>query len=235
MAGSAQAKDDQDSGRRAIAPGEWQRQRFGWLEAIRGAEGLNPTAKIVAHALALDFADRDTLQCNPSHEVLGACVKVSKATVKRAINDLISAGWIDRRQGHGRGNSSGYVFLTRAKIVPIKGVKYDPLKGCKSDPFYEPEKGSNMTRKGVKYDPPLYNSLEPCKNHGGETPNSATQKNVAAKFSDNPNVQRDAQAAVAAFRDGRAHAFDDLQPWVLAHVLWLDELTDDERRAAGFA
>ena len=45
--------------------------RFEWLKAVMQAEVLTPTAKNVATALAVQFANAETGQINPSQETLG--------------------------------------------------------------------------------------------------------------------------------------------------------------------
>jgi hypothetical protein len=221
---------------RELGPGQWHHQRFGWLESVRRAAGLSDSAKVVAHVLALDFANSISAECTPSHAAIGHVTGKSRSSVKRAVGELVKGGWIAVAEARGRGRSSGFVFLTRARIVALKGVKSDPLKGSKSEPGAASEKGPDLTRGGVKYDPPLYNSLNHRKNHrAGGLPQQGENPPVSRppKLSTNATVIREAEDAVERLREGRADALADLKPWVLDHVRAAGLLTDAERQAAG--
>ena len=225
MADSAARQRDFDTpeGARLIAAEEWQHQRFGWLKAVRRDTGLSAQAQMLAHVLVLDYANKHTLQCDPSIAELEDLTGRSKSTIKRAIAELVEARWITRITGRGRGRTSGYGFLTRASVVPLKGFRSDPVKGFKSGP----EKGSNLTRKGFKSDP-AYIRQEPCKNHYARADAPATPPN--------PMVIKAANRAVERFRDGHADALAELAeetPWVLNHILAANLLTPDERERAG--
>ncbi|WP_176445151.1 helix-turn-helix domain-containing protein [Maliponia aquimaris] len=75
------------------------------------------TAKMLAQVLALDFANRDTGQCNPSRQTLADHMGVSEATVKRALADLISAGWLGKTGVTARKRTASYAFLSPGKVV----------------------------------------------------------------------------------------------------------------------
>ncbi|MGR3376043.1 helix-turn-helix domain-containing protein [Salipiger abyssi] len=230
MANSAARQRDFDApdGTRMLGPDEWAHQRFGWLEAVRRDADLSAQAQVVAHVLALDFANKHSVQCDPSLRQIEELTGRSRSTIKRAVAELVEAGWLTRIAGRGRGKTSGYGFLTRGRVLHLKGVKSDPRKGSGADPFSGSrsgsEKGSDLTRKGVKSDP-AYNIAKPCKNHGAGARASEPVQNAV--------LHRDAERAVERFRDGHADALTDLKPWVISHILAADLLTPEERRAAG--
>jgi len=212
--------------RRVIQAGDWERQRWGWLESVRRDEGLNPMARLVAHVLVLDFANHKTMRCDPPMWEIADVIGCSEDTVKRAISQLVRARWIVRAQGVGRGISNGYGFLTRAQIVRIKGGKSAPRKGGRNAPTSGSVMGADLHRKGGKSAPP-YNKDKPYKNHKGA--------GGAPKPPKNPMIAIEADRAVRAFRDGRADAFETLPVWVLNHVVAANLLTPEERQRAGLS
>lgn len=236
MTGAAREQDmTAPDGRHLIASGDWERLRYGWVDAVCSDASLGAQAQVLAHFLAMRYANRHTAQCDPGMPELERATGRSRSTLKRAIAELIDAGWITRVVGRGRGNRSGYGFLTRARVVALKGVKSGPKKGANTEPFYTAEKGSdqgcqekqkgpNLNLKGVKSGPPYY-IAKPCKNHrGGDQPQN---------LSDNPMVIRDSQRAVERFRNGHADAFDGLQVWIKNHIIAANLLTPEERERAG--
>lgn len=219
------------SGPREISPADFDRMRFGWLESVRRAEALSTTAKLLAHVLALDYANRATGQCNPSHIELAAVMGVSEDTIKRAIDGLVSGGWIARQTGRGRGRRSGYAFLTRAVVLPIKGGKFAPSKGGADAGFYGSEKGANLPDKRGQNCVP---HIEPCFNQKKGATGTANFQGVSL------GVFNEAQGAVRRFNDGRiADAFATVPDWmlpaVLAHVRAANLLTEAQLADAGFA
>ncbi len=218
-------------GMRALDASEWKYQRWGWMESVRRDETLSATARLLAHSLALDFANAKTARCDPRVADLLEVLGVSKPTIKRALRDLKEGGWIASCPGIGRGNHSGYLFLTRARIVHLKEVKNDPVKGVTGEPFYDPLKGvKNDPEKGSKMSHP-YNIDKPYKNHRGEK----APKSFTFKASENPMVQQEAERAVTAWRDGRDGAFDGLRDWVIGHIIATNLLTPHEVDASGIA
>ena len=211
--------------REIIDARDWELLRYGWAESLRRDRSVNVTARLIGHVLAFDFANHKTMQCDPGLAQIARVVGVSEDTVKRAVAALVDAGWIVRVAGRGRGRMSGYAFLTRARVVPLKGGKSAPIKGGKDAPLSGSQKGANLPVKGGK-SAPRYNIAKPYKNHRAADP--------AKTPSTNPVVIADAERAVARFRDGRSDALADLQPWVLNHILAADLLSLEERQAAGF-
>ncbi len=94
--------------------GAWRQE---WAQSIRKATGLSLTTRMVAQVLALDYANRDTGQCNPSRRTLADHLDVSEATIKRALAELTRAGWLGRTDGTARGRTVSYTFLAPGKVV----------------------------------------------------------------------------------------------------------------------
>ena len=97
--------------------------RFEWLKAVMQAEDLNPAAKNVATALAVQFANDQTGQINPSVVTLADYLKTSGDTVKRAVRALVEGGWLGRTEGRGRGNRTTYILLSPGRVVAISDAK----------------------------------------------------------------------------------------------------------------
>lgn len=130
--------------------------RFEWLKAVMQSEGLNAGAKLVASAMAVQFANDETGQLNPSLRTLAGYVKASSDTVKRSVKALVEGGWLARTEGRGRGNKTTYRLASPGKIIslahPEKGAKSPNIKGGKSAPLPK-EKGANLRGKGGKSAP----------------------------------------------------------------------------------
>ncbi|MBV7408190.1 helix-turn-helix domain-containing protein [Maritimibacter sp. DP1N21-5] len=229
--GQALPQDDMTApeGLRLIDAAEWDRARWVWLESVRRDASINATARLVAHVLALDFANYNTLQCDPSNGDLADILGVSEDTVRRAIADLRDAHWIARVRGNGRRNKSNYGFLTSAKVVTLKGGKFAGKRGADTPPFKGSERVANLREKGSKF-AGAYNKAKPYKNHKGAT----GVETPAPKRSENPAVIADAERAVRTFREGRRDALDDLQGWVRSHILAAGLLTDGELHDIGW-
>lgn len=123
--------------------------RFEWLKAVLQA-GLPARASTLASALAVEFCNDETGQINPAIETLARYLGWSKDTVRRAIADLSSAGWLNRFAGDGRGNKSRYVLLSPGAVVPLR-----PHKGSQNSNPLRKIKGRNPAPKGS----------QPCSSH----------------------------------------------------------------------
>lgn len=207
---------------RLIAPDEWRQQRWGWMESVRRDGSLSPMARLVADTLVLEYANRDTHRCDPSRRQLAEIHGCSEDTIKRVIKELIDAEWIVVLAGVGRGHNTQFGFLTRAKIVHLKGGKNAPLKGGRNTPLSASQKGADLHGKGGK-SAFVHNRDKPRNN----------QRAREARKSPNPMVHREAEMAVARWREGRADALADLRPWVIDHIIAAKLLTDAELAAAG--
>ena len=95
-------------------------QKQQWLALVRKTLPGRMTAHSVAGALA-DRLNRKTGRLNPSYQTLANDCGVSEATAKRATQELLKAGLIEKTRpgGKGRGSSNHY---------RLKGVTDDHLK-----------------------------------------------------------------------------------------------------------
>jgi hypothetical protein len=121
--------------------------RFEWQKAVLQVRHLNSTAKLVASALAVQFANDETGQLNPGLATLMEFLGLPLSTLKRAIKDLINAGWLSRTEGRGAGNCTRYTFLAPCKIVPFRPSK----KGSKAS-LSATKKGSQVAQKGSTHE-----------------------------------------------------------------------------------
>ena len=121
--------------------------RFEWHKAVMQVRSLNANAKVVAGALAVQFANDETGQLNPSLKTLIEYLGVSLSTLKRGIKDLINAGWLSGTEGRGAGNRTNYTFLAPRKIVPFRASK----KGTKAS-LSAQKKGTQMAKKGSTHE-----------------------------------------------------------------------------------
>ncbi|MCB1349281.1 MAG: hypothetical protein KDK11_11815 [Maritimibacter sp.] len=125
--------------------------RFEWLKAVMQAEDLNPAAKNVATALAVQFANDQTGQINPSVVTLADYLKTSGDTVKRAVRALVEGGWLGRTEGRGRGNRTTYILLSPGRVVAISDAKKGaglPREKGGSVALSHMQKGADMHEKG---------------------------------------------------------------------------------------
>lgn len=86
-----------------------------WAQAVRAAHGLSMTARLVGQALALDFANRDTGQCNPSRKKLAEHLGVHESTIKRALAELVNGGWLSKTTATARNRTAQHTFLIPGK------------------------------------------------------------------------------------------------------------------------
>ena len=130
--------------------------RFEWLKAVMQSEDVNTSAKLIASAMAVQYANDMTGQLNPSMDTLASYLKTSSDTVKRGVKALVSAGWLDRTEGRGRGNTTTYFLASPGQIISIsrgkKGANLHQKKGSKTAPSSS-EKGANLHGKGGKSAP----------------------------------------------------------------------------------
>jgi hypothetical protein len=102
--------------------GNWRQE---WAQAVRRASSLSMTARLVGQALALDFANGSTGQCNPSRERLADHLGVSEATIKRALSDLAKGGWLSKSTDTARNRTAHHTFLipgkSRGEVVQFTG------------------------------------------------------------------------------------------------------------------
>lgn len=124
--------------------------RFEWLKAV-AASDVSDRAKAVATILAIKFCNDETGQLDPGTEAIASASGRSVDSAKRALRDLINAGWLARTEGRGRGNKTEYTLLSPGKVVAIfsakKGASAPLKKGCSSAPS-QSQKGAVLPAKG---------------------------------------------------------------------------------------
>lgn len=147
--------------------------RFEWAKAVAQSNLLD-RAKVVAWALAVNFCNQETGRTDPGLRELAAATGKTLDTLKRAIRDLIDAGYLTRTEGRGAGNKTLYTFLSPGNVVPLrapekrseapseKGVTHAPSpekkgaqvhgKGGTGAPSYNKDKQS-LEQKGAREDP----------------------------------------------------------------------------------
>ncbi|WP_424978399.1 helix-turn-helix domain-containing protein [Leisingera sp. S232] len=122
--------------------------RFEWLKAVLQVRNLNSTAKLVASALSVQFANDETGQLNPGLATLMEFLGLPLSTLKRAIKQLIDAGWLSRTEGRGAGNCTRYNLLAPQKIVPFRPNRKGPEVSLSDQ-----KKGSPVVQKGPTVGP----------------------------------------------------------------------------------
>lgn len=139
--------------------------RFEWLKAVMQAEGLTATAKNVATALAVQFANAETGQINPSQETLADFLKVHRDTVKRVMRELRNAGWLMATGDGGRGKAPLLRLLTPGKIIPFRA-----RKGGVICPAQEEKRGDDLQQKGGQIAPSHYKEEQSLEQRGAQIP-----------------------------------------------------------------
>ena len=97
--------------------------RFEWIKAVMQVETLSATTRLVASALAIQFANDKTGQINPSQETITDYLKVHPDTVKRALRELRKAGWLTSLSDGGRGKSPKLRLLSPSTTLPFRPSK----------------------------------------------------------------------------------------------------------------
>lgn len=142
-----------------------------WRELVSGSECLSSSGKLVGLVLSL-YMHSESLQCRPSFATIEARSSLARNTVRRALDDLESSGFLRVTRGRHKGWSS---YFTGRLDGAAKGSMTDPLKakgsvvtpfakGSVVDPSPDP-KGSIEVLKGVNGDPPTSSEL----GDGGKT------------------------------------------------------------------
>lgn len=67
-------------------------------------------ARLLAGVLASGFANHETAECKPGLKALCEAVGAHRATVLRALSDLVTGGWVERLGGEGPGKAASYRF-----------------------------------------------------------------------------------------------------------------------------
>lgn len=149
--------------------------RFEWVKAVLQSEGLTPTAKTAATAIAIQFTNDETGQANPSQSTLADYLKVHKDTIKRVLRELRNAGWLLITGTGGRSKAPQMRLLAPSKIIPFRLSQ----RGGKSSP--EPEKrGGNMCTKGGQITPSHNKDEQSLEQRDGDVP--TTRPSVLKQF-----------------------------------------------------
>lgn len=125
--------------------------RFEWAKAVLQQEGLSGTAKNIAAALAMQFANGETGQINPSQETLSDYIKVHRDTIKKALRELRNAGWLLCLGDGGRGKAPKMRLLSPSKMIPFR-----QHKGGANDPTQAKKRGGDLQPKGGQITPSHY-------------------------------------------------------------------------------
>lgn len=160
--------------------------RYKWLKAVMQAEGLTPTAKVLASALAVQFANEETGQINPSQSTLADYLKVHKDTIKRCLRELRNAGWLLASGSGGRSKAPMMRLVTPGKIIPFR-----PSQRGDDLPPQAKKRGGDMCQKGGGIAPPLYKDKQSLEHKGGEPPEqrpAALDQFAQHQFSENSTV-----------------------------------------------
>ena len=104
--------------------------RFEWIKAVMQVETLSATTRLVASALAIQFANDKTGQINPSQETITDYLKVHPDTVKRALRELRKAGWLTSLSDGGRGKSPKLRLLSPSTTLPFRPSKGGEFGFC---------------------------------------------------------------------------------------------------------
>jgi hypothetical protein len=162
------------------------RDKLTWLDQVVRDHRVSDLGFRVAYALA-SHVNRKSLEAWPTHETLTNEMCVSRSSVIRAVADLERTGHLAVKRAHGRhlvnvyrwiikrGNddepqfefgeesaatenvSAQTPFMTQEKVSAVTPL--DGGKRVSHDTSIEPEKVSNLTRKGVKSD---QKRCQPC-------------------------------------------------------------------------
>jgi len=137
--------------------------KLSWQRALNGHR-LSPAQYRVLLTL-FSFTDGNGAGARPGWPLLTAATALDQRTVKRAVKDLVEAGYLVRTgAGGGRGRAASFALgdLTQARLRPDTGVLADPLsppkQGHRMSPF-APETGASdapeSAQKGAQPVPPF--------------------------------------------------------------------------------
>lgn len=158
--------------------------RFEWAKAVLQAEGLSGTAKNIAAAISLQFANDETGQINPSQETLADYLKVHRDTIKRAMRELRNAGWMLLMGTGGRGKAPQIRLLTPGKIIPFRRSK-----GGTNHPVQDEKRGGDLQLKGRQITPPHYKEEQSLEQRGRPIPKErplAVEPHMKTRFFGKP-------------------------------------------------
>jgi hypothetical protein len=185
--------------------------RFEWLKAVMQSEGLSPTAKNVAAALAVQFANVETGQINPSQTTLSNYLKVHKDTVKRVMRELKIAGWLLANGLGGRSKAPLLKLLTPGKIVPFRIEK----RGGELPPQAK-KRGGDLCEKGGQITPSHIKDKQSLEQRGGQTPSKRPE--CLDQFA-NRRFYGNAFDGPRLIPSTEHHALNEWNEWLVQHGL----------------
>jgi hypothetical protein len=83
-------------------------------------------ARLVAHSLAIGYANAETAECRPGAKALAADCGTSVRTIERALLDLENAGWIERLGGNAPGVLASIRFRFPEQHPPTVADEHPP-------------------------------------------------------------------------------------------------------------
>ncbi|UWR22636.1 helix-turn-helix domain-containing protein [Sulfitobacter sp. S190] len=165
------------------AMGEKTLNRFEWAKAVLQVEGLSGAAKTIAAALAIQFANAETGQINPSQETLADYLKLHRDTIKRAMRELRNAGWLMAIGDGGRGKAPRLRLLTPRKIIAFRAKQ-----GGVNHPAQAEKRGEDLQQKGGEIAPSHYKEEQSLEQRRRQIPTkrpSALDPHMETRFEGN--------------------------------------------------
>ncbi len=109
-------------------PTGWARDRWAWQKAVWADADLSAMARLVASVLVSGYANHETGECSPGVKTLAAAVGSHRATIMRALAELVAAGWVERLGGEGPGKVASYRFLFRERVAEPRPERVATLR-----------------------------------------------------------------------------------------------------------
>lgn len=106
-------------------------------------------ARLVAHSLAIGFANSETAECRPGADTLAEDCATSIPTIERAMRDLERAGWIERKGGNAPGVRAAIRFRFPEDRHATASEHPSDLKG-EHPSFLQGEHPSDLTATPIK-------------------------------------------------------------------------------------
>ena len=91
-------------------PGGWAKDRWDWIKRVRRSGDLSTMSRLVAHSLAVGYANAETGECRPGAKALADDCATTVRTIERALRELEEAGWLVRLGGEAPGQMAAIRF-----------------------------------------------------------------------------------------------------------------------------
>ncbi len=125
---------------RGASPSGWSRERWAWRKGCMADARLGAMTRLVANELAFGYANAETAECSPGIQTLCDAVGgVHRATIMRALAELVDAGWIIRRGGEGPGRRASYAFRTPERVATLRQERVATLQPTCRNPATPPK------------------------------------------------------------------------------------------------